>query len=887
MIYHLPLKQPCLKSIADFARTHYLNNIQNLRIIVPNSIICAALQQVFVEGIGGAWLLPNIIPFAALSTESPSFHKITESVKPIEYLEQKLMLTSIIQKYKGSDAFSCNILQAESLSKGLIKLFNEIIDYEIDITDLPYIVDADSAAHWVESSKFLYYAWNTSRECIANNGMIDPRELEKIILDLEVESINEVDTILFGIAPTSNAIQRFIKAVAESENGAVILKTPSAELSEADLYSPFYHIKKLVDYCVLDKAKIQLLPSKVLGEEGRLDIEYIQALSQGEEADVIARIAMHESLRGSGCGKVAIVTNSSNLRSLCKISLSRYGVTPVNLCGESLIYTKAVEFSLLLAEAALLNSVEKFSAFLKTPYLESDLAREFEMQILRQTRDMNQIEIKDDLMRDWFDDLTNKMRPLHDLRAQNTTFASLLKCHIECISNIAPRVWKAEVVLNFFKCLMKVAEDTINPNANMDVELYPIFLRQLLGDAKHFPTNESNIFLLSPHDAALLDIDTVILSDCNEGSFPTQSPQNPWMNNKMRKSLGLSDESEQVGISNYYFNILLNKPKLYITRSKKIEGKETTPSRFLVALLMELEERGEGGALLPKYNWLLDAEEEMVSLEGLSLVAETGIFPNSISATNIELLLRNPYGFYAKKILGLLPVDEIAKPASFADFGILIHNIIGLYTQNYNGRSYDRIIEIGKREFANYPHQSKHKAWWDKFLVIAADFIEFDEARRESLQAVYAEIYGEIKLNICGKEIKVTAIADRIELSKDGELYIMDYKTGAIPPKQDVFQGVSPQLIVEALIAAEGGFKGIPATSPTKLIYIKVASTSSMTQNQSVIEITKEDLKKHKAGLYNLLEYYMTQGHEFLVSPNHKIAPKYNDYEHLARKLNA
>ena len=52
---------------------------------------------------------------------------------------------------------------------------------------------------------------------------------------------------------------------------------------------------------------------------------------------------------------------------------------------------------MLLAEAALLNSVEKFSAFLKTPYLESDLAREFEMQILRQTRDMNQIEIKDDL----------------------------------------------------------------------------------------------------------------------------------------------------------------------------------------------------------------------------------------------------------------------------------------------------------------------------------------------------------------------------------------------------------------------------------------------------------------------------------------------------------
>ena len=100
-----------------------------------------------------------------------------------------------------------------------------------------------------------------------------------------------------------------------------------------------------------------------------------------------------------------------------------------------------------------------------------------------------------------------------------------------------------------------------------------------------------------------------------------------------------------------------------------------------------------------------------------------------------------------------------------------------------------------------------------------------------------------------------------------------------VPTKKEVISGLSPQLLVEAIILSEGGF-AIESEKVHKLIYVKINSSQPYIK---ITEITLEqgDLLKHKHGLISLLEHYVNT-RNFVVEPN---LMRYDDYSHLARRL--
>ncbi len=260
------------------------------------------------------------------------------------------------------------------------------------------------------------------------------------------------------------------------------------------------------------------------------------------------------------------------------------------------------------------------------------------------------------------------------------------------------------------------------------------------------------------------------------------------------------------------------------------------------------------------------------------------MLPAKISATNIEILIRNPYGFYAKNILGLRKLDNIFDKKSLSKFGNFIHKIIEKYTLEFDSKStnkYEQIIEIGRiiaRE--NHPDDTMVNLWWPKFIAIAREFVEFDLERRENSILVRPEIYGEMNLELEDTSVLITAIADRIDMQKNGRIHILDYKTGTLPTKADIMQGISVQMLVEAMIADINGFTGIEGP-PEELIYVKIASRSPYVTSTSIM-LDDIDLKAHKEGLVRLLSNY-AEGGMFEVNHNAKFAPKYDDYKHLAR----
>ncbi len=121
--------------------------------------------------------------------------------------------------------------------------------------------------------------------------------------------------------------------------------------------------------------------------------------------------------------------------------------------------------------------------------------------------------------------------------------------------------------------------------------------------------------------------------------------------------------------------------------------------------------------------------------------------------------------------------------------------------------------------------------------------------------------------------------AEKSEINKENKATIIDYKTGSIPTKKDVFSGLSPQLIIESIILLDGGFGKLGSIEAESLVYVKINSKSpyiSLTE----IAINKEDIQKHKQGLINLLTHYITTG-QYFIEPN---LMNYDDYWHLARR---
>ncbi|HJD59222.1 MAG TPA: RecB family exonuclease [Rickettsia endosymbiont of Omalisus fontisbellaquei] len=296
-------------------------------------------------------------------------------------------------------------------------------------------------------------------------------------------------------------------------------------------------------------------------------------------------------------------------------------------------------------------------------------------------------------------------------------------------------------------------------------------------------------------------------------------------------------------------------------------------------------------------------------------------FPTILSVTDIETLIRNPYGFYAKKILGLRKKDNIWEEPKISDFGSFIHKVLEEYSKNYDKQYIDlnlldkqvALINIGNHILYGtiLPTYTK-KAWQIKLTAFSKAFILFDIERRKNCKEIYFEIKGELRLNIAGQDIKIIGIADRIEISKSNNITILDYKTGTIPTKKEIELGLSPQLIIESLMLLENGFNiknennivnsvGLGYKAPRVepiiigettsnivsksksidyiIAYVKITSTEPYVQTTE-IALSIETLNRHKAGLVKLLEYYVTNK-SFSYDLN---LSKYNDYLHLGRQ---
>ena len=340
------------------------------------------------------------------------------------------------------------------------------------------------------------------------------------------------------------------------------------------------------------------------------------------------------------------------------------------------------------------------------------------------------------------------------------------------------------------------------------------------------------MYILGPLEARLTRFDRVVLGGLVEGVWPPEVHSGPWLSRPMRHDLGLDLPERRIGLSAHDFAQLFGSGAVVLTRAAKLGGAPTVASRFLQRLAAIAGEEIWAAALARGATYIawahdLDRPRNVRPVKRPEPKPPRAARPTSLSVTEIEHWLRDPYSIYARHLLGLRPLDPVDTPPGARDRGIVIHGAIGEFTERYRERLPDDIIgellALGRKHFAVLEDFPEARAfWWPRFVRIAHWFAQFETGRRPLVAELGAELRGKLTIPLGERAFTLTARADRIERRGDGRYAILDYKTGGVRTAAQVSSGLAPQLTLEGAILQAGGFENTPEGSIAEFMYVSL-----------------------------------------------------------------
>ena len=434
---------------------------------------------------------------------------------------------------------------------------------------------------------------------------------------------------------------------------------------------------------------------------------------------------------------------------------------------------------------------------------------------------------------------------------------------------------------------------------------YPAFFTALAKQRSLSPSPRSThrrLKILGLLEARLLSVDRVVLGGLDEGTWPPRTVTDAFLNRPMRARVGLMPPERRIGQTAHDFVQALGTHDVVITRAQKRDGSPMVPSRFLQRLKAftgkEVWERMvKAGEYYRRLARTLDTPEPAPALPRPRPKPDPALFPRSLSVTEVETLVRDPYSIFARHVLKVDALEAIAVAPSAASRGTIIHDVIGRFAERYPkdlpAHAPEILLGLGEEAFAEireaYPEL--YAEWWPRFERLAIAFVDWERERRPGIAEVYAERSGHLSIPLPdGSIFNLRARADRIEHRRDGRFAIIDFKTGQPPGVREVYAGFSPQLTLEAVMLMKGAFKGLPMAKETPdLVYVHTTGgrepikprliEPGRNEERSVPEIVEE----HRRRFEGLIARFVKGEAAYVSRPFPKYARRFSEYDHLAR----
>lgn len=437
------------------------------------------------------------------------------------------------------------------------------------------------------------------------------------------------------------------------------------------------------------------------------------------------------------------------------------------------------------------------------------------------------------------------------------------------------------------------------------VSQYRLILRGMMDTVTVRPSygTHPRLFILGQLEARLLQADLVIMGGLNEGSWPPDPGHDPWMSRPMRKSFGLPAPERSVGLSAHDFVQGFCAPHVVMTRSRRVDGAPTVPSRWLQRLdtvLQALDIRPEILESAPLFAYLaaIDRQDKTMPWPRPAPCPPRDARPHSLYVTQIEKWIRDPYSLYAQKILNLKKLPPLEDSPDAAIRGTIVHNVLHHFISAHKDRMPDDVVEeilaLGRAALMteSVPRESV-EFWWPRFERLAAWFAEHETAwRADGARPLLTEGEGTMVLSgQKGRSYVVKAKADRIDKLANGSLALIDYKTGSIPKKTEIEKGVAVQMPLEAAIALDkdGGFEGVRADQIGYIGFWNLSGGATPGEEKTPLgddpAVLMDMAATAKEGVLSLFEVFDNDHTPYPSLPRAEYAPPkaYQDYSHLAR----
>ena len=334
-----------------------------------------------------------------------------------------------------------------------------------------------------------------------------------------------------------------------------------------------------------------------------------------------------------------------------------------------------------------------------------------------------------------------------------------------------------------------------------------LFLRELIRGEKidFFGEPLEGIQFMGLLETRLLDFENLIITNVNEGILPSGKKHQSFLPFDLKKKFDLPTFLENDTIYTYHFYRLLQRAKrvfiLYNTESEGLNAGEK--SRFLYQLKYHAHPAHQiiEKQLVMDYfrskNPLSEVQKTDSIITRLSEIAQKGFSPSSLS-----LYLKDPLDFYHQRVLGIRERQTLEVTINNMDKGNLVHEVLETLYLPYQNKVLktkdfmDMRKKLGalmENKYQSIYHGNKKRTGRNQiiFEVLKKSIIDFlkieealvSEGNEIKILALEKPFEHIIKIPELDFPIKLIGVVDRMD-EFNGALRIIDYKTGAIQPKQ-------------------------------------------------------------------------------------------------------
>ena len=365
---------------------------------------------------------------------------------------------------------------------------------------------------------------------------------------------------------------------------------------------------------------------------------------------------------------------------------------------------------------------------------------------------------------------------------------------------------------------------------------YIRLLNQLLGSVSVPFRGEplKGLQIMGPLETRALDFRDLIIMSANEGVFPRRSVSSSFVPPELRRGFGMPTYEYQDAVWAYYFYRMISRAeRVWMLVDSRTEGlKSGEESRYIKQL---------------EYHFGLPLNRYVVKFDGMKTALLNDISKTDedvavirsaeLSATTIQNYLACPARFYYSTVKGLRLEEEVAESLDYGMFGTVYHDTMrAIYTSEeamaedfffnekehahgLKGEPYKRITKACLKSWISRENDIKAKVKAlimnqlntievaGRNLVVADVIVKYvmktlqrDLELLESCGKDAFEMLGtEIKVRgeFCGQKFK--GFIDRLDSFEDGQVRVVDYKTGKVLENDENIDDANAEDIAESI----------------------------------------------------------------------------------------